>query len=224
MTPPAAAPAPASELACIDDLDQARAALDPLRREVLARAREPVSATAVAGELGLPRQRVNYHVRALEDAGLLRRAGRRPRRGLKEQLYVATADAYVLAPSLLGPLRADEARLRDRFSAAYLLARAQRVIGDMVAVLRQAARARKRVATLTLDADLRFTSAAQRRAFTEALQQAVEDVVAKHAAPARLPDGGAATGRPFRLMLACHPAPKETTRETTRETKRGERS
>jgi len=213
MSPPASASAPASrehqsKLACIEETGQARAALDPLRRRLLARAREPVSATAAAAELGLKRQRVNYHVRALFEAGLLRRAGRRPRRGLAEQLYVATADAYLLAPSLLGPLRADERKLRDRFSAAYLLARTQRVIGDVVTVLRQAARARKRVATLTLDTDVRFKSAAQRREFTEALQRAVERVVHKHTAPAQRSDGRPGTGRPYRLVLACHPAPK----------------
>ena len=41
--------------------------LSPLRRAVLERLREaPASATEVAGELGESRQRVNYHVRALE--------------------------------------------------------------------------------------------------------------------------------------------------------------
>jgi len=113
---------------------------------------------------------------------------------------VATADAYVLAPSLLGPLRADGRRWRDRFSAGYLLARAQRLIGDVAAVLRQAGR--KRVATLTIDADVRFRNAMQRKRFGLALQRAVERVVKNHTEP-----GTGGRGRPYRLVIACHPAP-----------------
>ena len=37
---------------------------------MLARLRRPASATMVADEMGLARQRVNYHLRALEKAGL----------------------------------------------------------------------------------------------------------------------------------------------------------
>ena len=45
-------------------------ALSAVRRRVLAALDTPASASGVADRLGLTRQKVNYHMRALEDAGL----------------------------------------------------------------------------------------------------------------------------------------------------------
>ena len=62
------------------DPDAVFAALsDPTRREVIGRlAREPLSASALAGELPISRQAVAKHLAALDRAGLVaaRRAGR----------------------------------------------------------------------------------------------------------------------------------------------------
>src|SRR5262245_15376295 len=99
---------------------RAASLLHPLRLRLLALAREPVSSTELARRLGLPRQRVNYHVRRLERAGLLRAAERRRRRNLIEQRYVATAQSYLLSPDLLGPLAADWRSIQDTASADYL--------------------------------------------------------------------------------------------------------
>ena len=56
-------------------------------------AREPASATEVAARLGESRQRVNYHVRALERGGLVELVEERARRGCTERVVRATADA-----------------------------------------------------------------------------------------------------------------------------------
>ena len=80
--------------------------LKPLRREILTHARTPVSAAGIAAAMGRPRQVVNYHVRELARAGFLRRAGRAKKRGLTEQRYVISAQAFVLAPEMLGSLDA----------------------------------------------------------------------------------------------------------------------
>ena len=93
----------------------------PLRLKILAALLEPDSATGVARRMKLPRQTVNYHVRELARARFLARAGRRRRRHLFEQCYVATARGYVLSPELLGKLAADPAQVADTFSAKYLL-------------------------------------------------------------------------------------------------------
>ena len=75
----------------IDEPTVAVAVLDPLRAKVLAALAEPGSATTVAGALGEPRQKVNYHLRTLEDHGLVRLVEERPRRGLTERVMVASA-------------------------------------------------------------------------------------------------------------------------------------
>jgi DNA-binding transcriptional ArsR family regulator len=195
------------EVESIADLPRAGVLLTPLRLQILARARTPCSASEIALELGLPRQKVNYHVRELARARFLARAGRRRKRGLFEQRYRATADSYLLAPALLGPLQADLGSVRDRFGLAYLLALTARVQSELAQAGADAAEQGKRLATLALDVDLRFETAEQRERFTAALRDAVASVVAEHASPARRTDGSDGRGRPFRLTLTCHPAP-----------------
>ena len=101
------------DLECVHDLQRAEALLHPLRMRILELAREPASATEMAGRLRMPRQRVNYHVRRLAERGLLRRAGRQRKRNMVEQRYVATARSFLLVPEVLGPLEADWRHVED---------------------------------------------------------------------------------------------------------------
>jgi DNA-binding transcriptional ArsR family regulator len=179
----------------------------PLRLKILSALLEPDSATGVARRMKLPRQTVNYHVRELARARLLVRAGRRRRRHLFEQCYVATARGYVLSPELLGNLAADPAQIRDTPSAKYLLGLASKLQSELARSLELANAAGKRLATLSINSELRFTSPEQRAAFTEDLQRSIVEVAARHSSPFTNPDGSAAEGRPFRLMVGCYPIP-----------------
>jgi DNA-binding Lrp family transcriptional regulator len=172
----------------------------------VALAREPSSATELAGRVGLSRQRVNYHVRQLARSGLLRRAGQIRKRNLIEQRYQATARAYVLAPEILGPLAASGHTPEDAFSAARLVALAAQAQTHVARAMRESAERGQRLATLSIAADIRFETPAQRQAFADALQAAVTDVIGRHtAAPASTRSGEPATGRPFKLLVACYP-------------------
>src|SRR5688572_22351294 len=91
----------------------------PLRPRILSIAREPASATQIAAVLGEARREVNYRVRALSRAGVLKPAGGRRKRSMVEQRFVATARAYVLARQLIGPLAAVAAQVADALSASY---------------------------------------------------------------------------------------------------------
>ena len=181
----------------------------PLRVKILAALLEPDSATGVARRMNLPRQTVNYHVRELARARLLARAGRRRRRRLYEQCYVATARGYALSPELLGKLAADPAQVADKFSAAYLVGLAAKMQTELGQVIELAEKAGKRLATLSLNTELRFLSPEQRAKFTEELHSAIIDIVGRQSAPYRTPDGAPAEGRPFRLVLGCYPLPAE---------------
>lgn len=190
-------------VATLRDPVLAELVLHPLRRRILEEAVEaPVSATEVARRAGETRQRVNYHLRALADAGLLEPAGEIPRRGLTEKLYAATARCYTLAPEMLGRLAPSAERLRDRFSAATLLALAQRVQSDLVRVSEQARSAQKRVATLSIDTEVRFRDERQQAEFAAALTQAVADVVSLFSDPAT-----SSEGHRYRLVAGAYPAP-----------------
>jgi DNA-binding transcriptional ArsR family regulator len=187
---------------------RASALLNPLRMRLLRLAGEPASATELARRLNLPRQRVNYHVRELARAGFLRPAGRRRRRNLIEQRYVATARSYVLAPGILGPLAADWRRIEDTASADYLLALAEQLRSDVSGGEEQARSQGKHLSTLSLKSQFRLESPGQRAEFADALRRAVVDVIVRHSSPDRLETGRPARGRPFRLVLACYPAPE----------------
>jgi DNA-binding transcriptional ArsR family regulator len=179
----------------------------PLRLKILAALLEPDSASGVARRMNLPRQTINYHVRELAKARLLSRAGRRRRRRLYEQCYVATARGYALSPELLGKLAADPSQVADALSAAYLIGLASKMQSELGRVSALAEKSGKRLATLSINTELRFLSPEQRAQFTQELQRAIVDVVGRHAAPYRNADGSAAEGRPFRLVLGCYPIP-----------------
>lgn len=211
MSATASASAPVEPVECIGEASRAGVLLAPLRVEILERLRgEPRSASAVADEMGLPRQRVNYHVKALARARFLRKAGRVRRRNFYEQRYRASARSYLIAPDVLGPVAAGLRSPEDQAGAAYLLAGTARLQSEVGRAAAQAAEEGKRLATLTLEADLRFESAAQRSRFTRALRDAVAGVIAEHAAPAELEDGSPGPGRPYRLLLGCYPTPART--------------
>jgi hypothetical protein len=201
--------------------DRARVATllrHPLRGRLLALAREPISASDAAARLGETRQKVNYHVRLLARDGFLRHVDDRRRGNLVEHRYVATARAWVLDTAALGDLApAHMEALEDGASAATLLALAARTQAEVAGVMHAAAAAARAVPTLSLTADVRFESAAQRSAFTEAIAAAVADVVAKHAGPVSTPDGAPAPGRPFRLVLGCYPVPAAASDTSTGE-------
>ena len=171
--------------------------------------REPESSAGISHRLKLPRQKVNYHVKEMARTRLLVPAGRKRKRRFYEQCYVASAKAYVLSPELLGKLAADARTMPDRLSAAYLLGLAAQMQKEVNRAI-DLTPGGKKVATLSLNGEVRFTSAEQRAGFTRALEKAIVDVVGKHTSPFQLKDGSPAPGRAFRLVLGCYPLAAET--------------
>jgi hypothetical protein len=195
-----------ADLETISDPVRALALLRPLRLAVLRLAREPISATEIGTRLGLPRQRINYHVRELARTGFLRRAGRRRRGNMVEQQYVATSRGWGLSPELLGGIGADWRRVEDTESAAFLFSLAAQMQADLARAMRANASASGAgTATVSLKSQFRFESAARQRDFERALRQAVIEVIARHTAPNLRPDGRPGPGRPFRLVLGLYP-------------------
>jgi DNA-binding transcriptional ArsR family regulator len=188
------------ELDVIEDPAVAAAALDPLRARMLAELRAPASAAAVAQRLGLGRQKVNYHLRALEAHGLVAAAGERRHGGLTERLLVATAAAYVVSPAALGASAADPAAVADRHSARYLIALAARLVREVGGLARRAEAGERRPATLAIDTEIGFASPEDRARFAEELTAAVTRLAATYHHD---------DGRPHRLVVAAHPTPSE---------------
>jgi predicted ArsR family transcriptional regulator len=185
----------------IDDPAAATVALEPVRSRLLAELAEPASAATLAARIGIARQKVNYHLRALEAHGLVRVAGTRRWGGLTERLLVASAGSYVVSPAALGPVAADPAKSVDRLSARYLIALAARIVREVGSLLRRSEEARMRLATLSIDTEVRFRSAADRAAFTQDLAEAVVTLVSRYH------DTATPEGRVHRLVVVAHPLP-----------------
>ncbi|MEC3976861.1 ArsR/SmtB family transcription factor [Amycolatopsis sp. H20-H5] len=190
------------EVAVIEDAAAAEVSLDPVRARLLAELSEPASATMLAGRVGLPRQKVNYHLRTLEQHGLVELVEERRKGNVTERMMRATASSYVISPLALAAVQPDPGRSPDRLSARWLLAIAGRLVRDVGILITGSAKARQRVATFALDGEVRFASAADRAAFAEELTVAVTALVGKYH------DESAEQGRDHRVIVAVHPSVK----------------
>jgi DNA-binding transcriptional ArsR family regulator len=199
----------------IRDPAQAALLMQPDRIRLLEALVEPDSAAGLARRFSLPRQRLNYHLKELERAGLLELVEERRKGNCVERVVRATATAYAISPEVLGELGQSRGHPADRLSASYLLALASRAIKEVGGLVSRAAGAGKRVATLSLDTEIRFASADDRTRFAEDLAREVARLAAAYH------NQRAPNGRTFRLIATVYPKPAEhippaTAKETRR--------
>ena len=112
-------------------LAAAEASLDPIRTRILLELAEPGSATQLAAKVGLPRQKVNYHLKALERHGLVELVAERRKGNVTERILQASAASYLISPAALASVAPDPHRFSDRFSAFWLLALAGRMVQEV---------------------------------------------------------------------------------------------
>lgn len=195
----------------IDDPAAATVALEPVRSRLLSELAEPASAATLAARLGIARQKINYHLRSLEAHHLVRVAEKRQWGGLTERVMIATAASYIVSPSAMGPaaVATHSDRGADRLSASYLIALAARIIREVSSLVRRSKELDKRLATLSLDTEIRFRSAADRATFSEELARTIA------ALAARYHDASAPGGRSHRLVVVAHPLHQEPRAKTS---------
>ncbi len=191
-------------LEIIDDPARAEIAMHPIRRQLLGELAEPNSASGLARRLGMPRQKINYHLRELEREGFLRLVEERPKRNCIERIVQATARSYIVDPGVLGELGDSPEEIRDRFSSTYLLAAAAQIVRDVATLRRRADAVGQRLATLTLQVDVRFASSQAQHEFAEELSTEVARLASKYH------DELAVDGRAYRFTLGAHPVITKT--------------
>jgi DNA-binding transcriptional ArsR family regulator len=188
------------DVAVIDNPAAAEVSLDPIRARLLAELAVPGSASTLAVKVGLARQKVNYHLRALERHGLVELVEERRKGNMTERVMRATAASYVISPAALHAVAPDPDRAPDQLSARWLLALAGRLVQEVGELISRATVARRPLATFAIDTEIRFASASDRAAFAAEASDAIEALVAKYH------DQFAAGGRPHRLLVALHPS------------------
>ncbi len=184
----------------IADPKRAQVMLHSARLELLENLGEPSSAAALARQLGLPRQRVNYHLRELEGQKLIELVEERRKGSCVERVYQATGQSYAISTAALGRLGTMPDDIQDRFSSAYQIALASLAVRDLGQLQSGAQAAGKKLPTFAMEVEVRFASADQRNEFAEELAATVADLVRKYHDE---------TGREFRFYLGAYPRPKE---------------
>jgi DNA-binding transcriptional ArsR family regulator len=179
----------------------AKALLRPLRARVLEELASPASAAAVARRLSVARQKVAYHLKELEKDGLVEVVEERKVGNCVERIVKATARADLVSAEALGALAGGAEGVQDRFSAAYLVAIAAQSAREVAMLRREADEANKKLATLTLQTEIRFAGAKERAAFAEELTKAIAALAAKYH------DESAPRGRTYRVAALAHPKP-----------------
>lgn len=204
------------ELLVLEEPDQLAALLSPERRRLVEELRrQPDSAAGLARRLGASRQRLNYHLRELEEVGLLELREERRRGNFAERVLEPTARRFVVDPGALDAALDDDLPAGDRFSAAYLVALAARAIRELADVRERADREGKRLASATVQSEVRLASPEAFRSFVDELADAVAGVVARHHDSDDAPGAG---GRRFRVFTGTYqaPAPDESGKDGDR--------
>lgn len=199
-----------AQVSVLSDAGRLAAVLAPIRRQVLENLKTPDSASGLARKIGLSRQKINYHLRELERAGFVELTEERQRRGCIERYYRVTAQAYVISPEFLENLAADPDEIQDKFSSAYLVATASRVVKDVSTLKGRAVKMDQRLATLTMETEISFVSPADFNAFSEELAGEMARLTAKY-------HNARSSGRKFRVVIGAHPVVTKTTLQAARE-------
>ena len=193
-------------LTLIHNPAQARSLLDPLRRSILEVLQEPGSSSSVAETLGLPRQRLNYHVRAMEEEGLLIHLEDRRKGNCVERVVRAAAQRYVIDPSILHGLGLGEPSATDHTFSAHpedLLAASCRTLHEVGSRLEQNPGEPPQLPTLSLETHIHFRSQEEEVEFGRALRETLDQM------RARYHDSEGLEGRTFRITIGGHLAGSE---------------
>lgn len=183
----------------IESPEQATVLLNPLRGEIIAQLLEPGSAAEVARTLGETAQRINYHLKALEKAGLVQRVGTRQVRNLVEVLYRSIAKTFVLAESLSMKPETLQ-KLKDQSSLAHLVTTSERIRRDAMLLMEQSDIGEE-IPSVTMQLQVHLCTEQERQSFIEEYTAMVGRLVERYSS--------SKDQEAYHVLLAVYPKPKE---------------
>ena len=187
----------------VDSLDQAATMLKPLRVSMLRELTEPRTCPQLAAALGQTPQKVYYHVKTLQKAGLVERCGERLVNGIKEGFYRARARAFWLSPGLVRRMGGDKT-VRDHASLRVLAGHAEEMIED-VGRLAQRSDSGEHIPSLSLGVEIALPTVDRRSEFLEQLRTTFEDLARRYMSEED-PETDSSS-ETFRFTLSCYPKP-----------------
>jgi DNA-binding transcriptional ArsR family regulator len=189
------------EVLYIEDVDQAAALLKPQRIEMLKLMDRPRTCPELGKIFGETPQKIYYHIKALQSAGLVEQVGERRVRGTVEGSYQARARAYWLASDLVGQV-GGAGIAQDQVSLRHLLSLTEEMRSDIGHLAQQVGRD---IPSLGLSLHVELDDEARRAEFMADVQHMARILAHKYGATSG-GDGDEQPPRPlFRLVLACYP-------------------
>ena len=167
-----------------------------MRVQILEALREPASAAAVARAIGQPRQKVNYHLKELQAAGLVEQVGERRVGNFVESLYRAVARTFLVSPEVAWSDRRRSETLSRQHSLQTLVLLGERLQRDAATLLDRATFENEEIASASVVAEAHFASEADREAFLAEYLAITADLLKKH---------GKKGGSGYRVLMAAYP-------------------
>ncbi len=185
----------------VESVDQAAVLLKPLRVAMLREMDQPRTCPQLAERFGETSQKMYYHVKTLERAGLVERSGERSVNGIAEGFYRARAQSYWLSPRLVRSLGGKQS-VRDQTSLRMLAGHAEDMLEDIARLADRSAEG-DHVPSLSLAVDIALPDGDRRSAFLTELRTTFEQLARRYGATGH-PEARA-EDETFRFTLACYP-------------------
>lgn len=183
----------------IENTEQALPLLKPLRAEILQQLAEPRTCPELAEVFDTTPQKIYYHIKELEKAGLVEKISEARVRGVVEGHYQAKARSYWLSPKLVGQVGSPR-QAQDQASLRVLLSLAEEILGE-VGKLGERSATGQMIPSLSLDAHIYLPTGDRRVEFLGEVQNLFQTLAENYGLPADDP----IPGETFRLVLACYP-------------------
>lgn len=183
----------------LESPEQALALLNPLRAEVLRVMSEPSSASEVGRQLGETPQKINYHLKALEKVGLIRRSGTRQVKNLIEVLYQSIAKTFII-PESFGWSEETVSRMKDQGTLSHLITLSERMRSDALRLMEASDHAAE-IPSAALDTDVYLPRESDRQAFIRDYAEAMKTLSEKYRT------NGKSNG--YRVLMAVYPNPDQ---------------
>lgn len=185
----------------LEKVGQVSALFKPMRIELLAMLDEPRTCGQLAKTFQTSPQKIYYHLKVLEQAGLVKKVAEKRVRGIMEGYYQAAADSYWLSPELVEKFGGERGS-KDQLSLNYLLGLAEQVRSEVIPMLNS----EKEIPSLGISGQIRLRDSADRVSFLNELQGLVYKLAEKYGS-GESEEMSDQSGGDFRLILACYPSP-----------------
>ncbi len=181
------------ELLVVSDAQKLGLLADSLKSEILREMDRPQTTADLALIMGMPRQKLGYHVRQLEDAGLLVRVGETRRGNCVARKLQSVARHIIVYKS-----DPDAPIPQDRFSSSWLVAQCATAIREIGVMSLDADSVGEKLPTMSVDAEIAFDNPQEQQAFAQELSELIAALVDRYGS-------SSSDARRFRFFAASYP-------------------